>query len=284
MRGVDIHMTDMTSSTEDTGPLDDSPTGLHRFRGYTFVAVVLAGLVLAAVMLGEFLTFAFLAWGGQFGVHQIHDLILTWSLWLGIVVAFAVLLYRPKDRVNAMLAPFVFLVPIIVFAVIGGSEILMLPLIFGGIAIVLAALHPAGRDLLRFERAEKPNRLLLGLYVVAAIALLVYAGDQAIKQLTLTDEHAIPVHYGGMVASSLFVVVMGGLAILRDRDWRFAAWSAGIVALVLGVASVMWNEPSSLGVIGGSLTIVFAIALVAGVEYTRREPTETERPAIGTPT
>lgn len=55
-----------------------------------------------------------------------------------------------------------------------------------------------------------------------------------------------------MRVAAFFVVVMGALAVLRKRDWRFAAWSAGLTAAYLGVLSLTYPAfESSLGLIGG---------------------------------
>jgi hypothetical protein len=64
---------------------------------------------------------------------------------------------------------------------------------------------------------------------------------------------------------------MGTLAVFRERDWRFAGWSAGLTAAYLGVVSLAYPAiESSLGSVGGGLLLAWAVAFVAGVEYVRR--------------
>ena len=252
-----------------------------KLRRAAFYVVAVATLGLAALMLNAELVLGITGWVTDLGIHQVHDMTIFGLLWFALVIPVALLLYRPAKRVNTVLAPILFLVPVAILAALANSPILMLPLIFGTLGLVALVLHPAGRGLLRFDRVEDPSRLLGALFVVAAVPLLVYAGDQFVRQLTLADEHVMFVHYGGMAVASAYVVVMGALAILRERDWRFAAWSAGLVALVLGVTSILFTVESSAGLLWGALAIVWAVVFVGAVEYTRRA-TDDEQEAIRT--
>jgi hypothetical protein len=227
-------------------------------------------------MLNAELMLGITGWVADLGIHQVHDMTIFGLLWFALVIPLALLLYRPARRVNTVLAPILFLVPVAILAALADSPILMLPLIFGTLGLVALVLHPARRGLFRFDRVEDPSRLLGALLVVAAVPLLVYAGDQLVRQLTLADEHVLFVHYGGMAVASMFVVVMGALAILRERDWRFAAWSAGLVALVLGATSILFTVESSAGLLWGALAVVWAVAFVGAAEYIRRSSTERE--------
>ncbi|WP_255197276.1 hypothetical protein [Halorarius litoreus] len=254
-----------------------------KVRRAAFYVVAVGALGLAVFMLGGELLLGITGWVENLGIHQIHDLTIFGLLWLALVVPLALLLYRPARRVNTILAPILFLVPVAIFAALANSPILMLPLIFGVLGLVALVLHPAGRDLLRFDRTESPSRILVGLLVVAAVPLLLYAGDQLVRQLTLADEHAMFVHYAGMAIASMYVLVMGVLAVVRERDWRFAAWSAGVVALILGVSSILFTVESSAGVLWGALAVLWAVVFVGAVEYTRRATTEKERTTRTTP-
>ena len=253
-------------------------------RRAAFYVVTVAILGLAALMMNAELALGITGWVADLGIHQVHDMTIFGLLWLALVVPVALLLYRPVTRVNTVLAPVLFLVPVAVFAALAGSPILMLPLVFGTLGLVALVLHPAGRDLLRFDRVEDPSRLLGGLLVVAAVPLLVYAGDQVIRQLTLANDHVLFVHYAGMAVASGYVVVMGALAILRERDWRFAAWSAGLVALLVGATSILYTTESSAGLLWGSAAIVWAVVFVGAVEYTRRATDDERETPRTTPT
>lgn len=242
----------------------------RRLRLGAFYLTTAATLVLAVVMMGRELLLAFTGWFVDLGIHQVHDLTIFALLWIALLAPMALLLYRPRSRVNTVLAPLVFLLPFVGIAAQANSPILMLPVVFGTLSLVVFALHPAGRDLFRFDRVEHVDRALAGLLVVAAIPLLAYAGNQMALQFAVTDEHSLFGHFGGMAIASVYVVLMGALAIVRRRDWRFAAYSAGLVAVVVGAASILFAVESSVGPLWGTLSVLFGVVFVAAVEYVRR--------------
>jgi multisubunit Na+/H+ antiporter MnhB subunit len=96
-------------------------------------------------------------------------------------------------------------------------------------------------------------------------------------QFAVTGEHALFGHFGGMAIASVYVVLMGAFAIVRRRDWRFAAYSAGLVAVVTGAGSILFTVESSVGPLWGTLSVRFGVVFVAAVESVRRteiaEPT-----------
>lgn len=262
-----------------TGLESLSAAGKARFGAFTLVA--LGALVVAGAMMRGELAMVYTGWFQDFGVHQVHDQLLFTFLWIALVVPFALLLYHPTGRVNTVLAPVLFAAPWVVMAVVVDSPILMLGVIFGVLGVLALALHPAGRSVLAFDRIESVDRNLAGLFAVGAVPLAAYGGIELYKQFTITDDHALFVHFGSMALAAFFVVVMGGLAVLRERDWRFAAWSAGLTAAVLGVVSVAYPAiESSLGLVGGGLLVLWAVAFVAAVEYVRRRRRGDEVAAI----
>lgn len=244
-------------------------------RHYAFFGATALSLGVVLAMTYNELLMAFTAWFADLGIHQIHDLTLFSMLWLAVVLPLALLLYRPLRRVNTALAPLVVLAPLGGFAYLAESPIVMLPVLFGALSLVVFALHPAGRDLLRFDRVESPNVLLGGLVVVAAVPLVVYAVDQFGAQLTAGDEHALFVHFAAMGIAAGYVVLMSGLAVLRRLDWRFAAWSAGLLSAVVGLASVLFTVESSVGPFWGGALVVWAVVFVASTEYVRGRNVET---------
>lgn len=247
-------------------------TTVGRARYVAFTAVVLASLGFVAVMIPAELALAVTGWFVDFGVHQVHDQMIFAFIWVALVVPMALLLHRPTRRVNTVLAPLVFTIPWTVMAVLVDSPILMLGAIFGVFGVLALALHPAGRSLVAFDRVDAVDRGALGVFIVGAVPLTVYAGLEVVKQLGPVDDHVLFVHYGTMAVAAALVVVMGALAVLRRRDWRFAAWSAGATAAYLGVLSVAYpTVESSLGLVGGVLVLAWAIAFVASVEIARRD-------------
>jgi len=262
-------------STGDDGRAR-SPSAVEQIRLGAFSTVVLGLLALNLLMTPPAVLLAGVTgWYQDLGTHQIHDMVIAAGLWIAVVLPLLALLYRPTNRVNAILAPLTVAIPTATMAFLADS------FLFPGFAtmslLALAAflLHPAGRSVVRFDRVASVDRRVTGLLVVAAVPLLVYAGLEVGKQFGPANEHVMFVHYGGMANAAFYVVLMGGLAVFRRRDWRFATWSAGLIAAFVGLASIAYpDSASSLGPVGGGLLALWAVAFVAVVEYVRRTSVE----------
>lgn len=263
-----------------------SSTGnsLQKVRRYAFYAVVVLALGVPAVMIGSMLPWAVTGWTGFLGTHSVHDLVIFAGVWMGLFGLLAQF-YRASDRVNAILA-----MPFIMFgtAVIGfvvGSPFVVMGTLFGGLSLLALVLHPAGRSLFRFDRVASPDRLVVGLFAVGAIAMVAYGGLELVKQFTAVDDHAAIQHYGNIALAAFYAALMAGLGVFRQRDWRFATWSAALVAGYLGASSAVFpTASSSLGLIGGLLLVVWAVVFVATNERARRgiaaAPESLEGPAV----
>jgi hypothetical protein len=238
-----------------------------------FYAAVLGALAVYAVLAGEMLAFVVSGWFVEPGPHHFHDLVTFGLIWMGIL-GLVVQLYRPERRVNAVLASVFVMVPLGVIAASTGSPIAMMPILFGTLGLLVVALHPAGRSLLRLERGVPGTRAVGALLAAGTLPLLLYAGGQLVEQYTVADDHALLVHYGGVATAVWFVLAMGTLAVFRTRDRRFAAWSAGLFAAYVGLASTVYpGQPSSPGPLWGGLAVAWGLALVVAFELTReREP------------
>lgn len=257
-----------------------SAAGKARFAAFTLVAAALLA-VNALEMPRDLLVSPVTGWFQEMGIHQFHDMVLFATLWVGLFAAVALQLYRPTGRVNAVLAPLALFAPMALVAYLADSPLFTGFAISAVLALLALALHPAGRSLRRFDRVERVDRRTAGLLALGAIPLLAFAGLELSRQFGSGDDHAMLVHYGGMAVVAGFVVLMGVLAVLRERDWRFAAWSAGLVAAFTGVASAAFPAmESSLGTYGGALLALWAVAFVVSVEYARRDAAETERESV----
>jgi formate-dependent nitrite reductase membrane component NrfD len=245
---------------------DDAADQGSPTRRTAFSLVVISTLALATTTATEELTLVVTGWSTTPGTDHVHDLTLSGMLWVALVAPMTLALSRPDDRVNAVFAPVLFLLPLAGFAAVVNSPILALPVLFGGLSLLALCLHPDGRDLLRFDRVRRVPLSLATLLAAAGVPLAVYAGFQVANQFTVPDEHTLLAHYGAMGVAAAYVLIMGVFAITRRRDWRFAAWSAGLVAAIVGAASVQSDAASSLGPVWGGLLVAWAVAFVVGVE------------------
>lgn len=135
-----------------------------------YVAVVVA-LGFFGFMLRDLLPLVMTAWYVDVGPHRLHDLNFLALVCLGLI-GLLTQLYRPDDRVTAVVLPVLVMGPLAALAPTTGSLIAMLPVLFTGVGLVIVVLHPAGWSLLRIERVEPVDRALVGLLVVAAVPLL----------------------------------------------------------------------------------------------------------------
>lgn len=262
----------MTTSDSRRQPrLGERLSSIDWIRRRVFFLAVVGALILYAGLMGELLTFVVRGWFVDPGIHHFHDLVMFGLIWIGIL-GIAAQLYRPDHRVNAVLASSLVMIPLAVIAIGTNSPIAMMPIVFGAVGLVIVGLHPAGWSILEFDRAVAGNRALGGLLVVAAIPLLIYAGDQLVTQFTVSDEHTALVHYGGIATTACFVLMMGVLTSIRKNDRRFAAWSAGLIAVYIGLASVVYPEQaSSVGSAWGFAAILWGLAFVTVTEVTLTE-------------
>src|SRR5262245_2468095 len=77
-------------------------------------------------------------------------------------------------------------------------------------------------------------------------------------------------HYGFMAGFCFTVVGVGLLASLRPDGWRLAAWVAGLLPALLGLASLAYpDNSSSLGPARALGAISWGAAFVAAAERTR---------------
>src|SRR3989338_1873796 len=82
------------------------------------------------------------------------------------------------------------------------------------------------------------------------------------------QEHVTLGHYRAMAAFSFIILLVGLLASFRPRGWRLAAWVAGSLPILFGVASVVLpGAESSLGAAWGIVAIVWGIAFIAVAEF-----------------
>jgi uncharacterized membrane-anchored protein YitT (DUF2179 family) len=269
----------MTETQERSNGNDGRFRALNAVEKIRFVAFSIAVLGLLALNLlmtpPAVLLAGVTGWYQDLGTHQVHDMAIAAGLWVAVILPLVLLLYRPANRVNTILAPLAVAVPTAIMAFLAGSFLFPGFAIMSLLAVAAFLLHPAGRSAVRFDRVASVDRRVTGLLVVAAVPLLVYAGVELSKQLGPVNEHVVFVHYGGMANAALYVLLMGALAVFRQRDWRFATWSAGLIAAFVGLASIAYPASvSSLGLVGGGLLVIWAVAFVAVIEYVRRTSEE----------
>lgn len=227
---------------------------------------------------------------GDHFVHGATFMTMTWILGLSMLVQ----LYRSAERVTAMqLALVVVIVGVLIAPIqIAAGTFDPMLLVFFAPVVIAAALHPARGELLP-ARGELLDRgtvseaaaspVLLALVGLALVPVALYAAGQANLQLTLADDHAAAEHYSSMAAYVVTMVVFAALATVSDAPRRLAAYAAGLMAVVLAVASVYQPTVSAIDPIWSALAGLWGLAVVAAFEWSirrsLRDETVVEDPA-----
>jgi hypothetical protein len=207
--------------------------------------------------------------------HRIHDLTFAF-LFLPPIVGVLAQLRRPARNIAAMgmaLVPSAALVLtlLLTLALGGNARVLQPPwlTVFAGV-LMATALHPAAGALPRAFRVSRLSWPLLLLTLVAAVPLLAFAVANVGLQSTVSDDHAAAGHYGFMAALAFTVIGIGLLTSLRPAGWRLTAWVAGLIPVLLGVASLIYPDaPSSLALLWALAAIAWGAAYVGTAEVVR---------------
>jgi hypothetical protein len=252
------------------------------FSSYVLVTLAIAGAI--ALITFDIIDLGMTHFGQR--SHRVHDLTFGF-LFTTAVVGVLVQLTRSSQNVAGMVMAFIPWVGLLLSGVLSADVdrvVLRNPSSFViPPTVIVALLHPAGREFFRSFALSRVNSLLIALVIVAAVPLLAFASTNIGLQATVSDEHAGMGHYGFMGAFSFTVVVVGLLASLRPDGWRLAAWVAGLLPLLLGLASVIYPVTSSLSLPWAIGAIAWGIGFVAAAEMVRNAEGPPARSRTGRP-
>lgn len=206
--------------------------------------------------------------------HRTHDLTFGY-LFVPAVAGVLAQLRRPSENIAGMvmaLIPSAGLLLTLVWTLVltNNTNVLQPPwLTVMAAALLATSLHPAGRDFFRSFSVARVSRVMLGLAIIAAVPLLIFASTGIRLQGTVLDDHAAAGHYGFMAAFGFTVIAAGVLASLRPDGWRLTAWVAGLLPVLLGVTSLVYPQAtSSLGLVWALAAIAWGAAFVAAAQLT----------------
>ncbi len=85
------------------------------------------------------------------------------------------------------------------------------------------------------------------------------------------DPHVDMHHCTGMAVMAIALVLCGAVSALRTRGYRIAAWTAGLVAVVFGIASAAYRHAaSSPARRWGGAAVLGGVVFIAAAEWDRR--------------
>ena len=219
------------------------------------------------------LSFGVLTWtpGHVYTTHRVHHVALGAVFGL-FVLGLAAQLYRPRARVGWLQTSLlVFGLLAVVQAIVAGVGEAAGLLLFLGPAIVIGLLHPERGALVpSLPRREDLDPRVLGVALVGAVPLAIFAATQVDLQLTAADSHANFGHYAMMATASLFVAVAAVLGSLTSTGWRTLVYAAAVVAILAGVMTVRYPGPEQgvgVGILGGLDAVVWGLAFVSVAAY-----------------
>ncbi|MFC7204379.1 hypothetical protein ACFQJC_12700 [Haloferax namakaokahaiae] len=243
-------------------PSPETPTLFKRARLYAFYLLALVTLAMAAAFTAELLTLSLTGWGSA-GVllaeHRLHVMTIAALIWI-TVLGVAAQLYRPRRRAALLQASFGVVTLVLLGTVLGGGplqEVLPFFILIG----LMTLLHPEGLNVLASGDDYSP--VLLALVGVAAIPLLAFAANQVLLQGS-GDSHALLGHYAEMAVMSIALLMMGLIASAGATGHRYVAWETAGLAVYVGSLSIAFPaQASAVGLIWGSLLIVWGVSFVA---------------------
>jgi hypothetical protein len=207
-------------------------------------------------------------------IHFVHNVALATWVWVW-GAAMVVQLYRPATRVTTMQVALLLTLADMGVGFVSTGPLAVLTsdaMLFFAPVFVAAALHPARRELLHVRglSREHVSIVLLGLAALAVVPAGLYAAGQLQLQQTLPDEHAAFGHYATMVYYTLSVLGLSLLASLRSRNRRFAAYGAGLLAVMFAIASVFNPTTSGLSSTWAAFAALWGVVFVGAYEWTVR--------------
>lgn len=239
---------------------------LRSSAAFSLVVVVmlaLYGLIGVMVLIMQFQPgFMGMAHGTQ-PHHRIHDITFALLLAPGALGLLAQL-RRPSRNIAGQFMALIPWIGLLLAFVLATEPLRFAPApILGGLTLVATLFHPARRDFWRSVRDSQVSWLMLALVVVASVPLLAWAFTNIGLQGTLATDHAALGHYGFMAAFSFTVVGIALVASLRPIGWKLAATVAGVLPIILGLASLLYAEnDSSLGQIRALAAITWGVVFV----------------------
>jgi hypothetical protein len=218
-------------------------------------------------------------------LHRVHDV--TFGLLFGVaIVGLLFQLQRPASNVAGMGMSLVPWVGLLLAGLLAADLFRVMGINPAGrvavATLITALLHPTGRDFFRSFSVSRISWPMLVLVVIVAVPLLAFAFANIGMQASVGNGHAAMGHYGFMAAFGFTAVGVGILASLRPVGWRLAAWVAGLLPALLGLASLLYpDNSSSLDLLWALAAIAWGAAFVAVAERIERVGLGAEESRLG---
>ena len=234
--------------------------------------ILLMVMFLAVLPPIPILFYLFIGWANPLealGMHHHHlHVFMESTIFLLILLGCIVQFFRPKRKAAPMLQAAIAIFLMTLVAIVTSS--FDIAFLFFLVPIMAAvALHPSGFRTL-FQPTGKFNLPLLALTAVAAIPLALYALEHLSLQASqiVGDDHGELNHWGVMATLSFSLIAFGLLAVFRLHGWRITAWSASVMAFVLGLTSLAFPaQASAVSPVWGVIAIIWSLAFALATQF-----------------
>jgi hypothetical protein len=171
-----------------------------------------------------------------------HVVFVAHTPWLGLCfcAAFAAMLWRPRRRPAAFQQAAASTLGMYVAGFLAREQDPVFYIGFGTVLLLLWALHPARRTVLRLG-AEGLSPLLVPMALVAAAPLSLYAARMLALHRAAGEDGAF---YLGIAATAVTVPLVALVAGLRAPGHRLPLWVAGVTLAVLCAGSLAYPGAS----------------------------------------
>jgi hypothetical protein len=210
---------------------------------------------------------------GDGASHELHWFTIGVFTWV-VVLAILAQLWRTATQIGAAWA--YGLGSVLVFGLVLALADLppdIVPVLMGALVVGAVAflLHPSSLRA-KVTPVQRPSPLLLGLVVLAAIPLVIYAAGQLQIHHGSGpgDEHFEFGHWVVMAVYGLYAPLLAAVAASKVAGWRFPLWAAGLMVAALGVASLGIVAVSQLSTVWAVLAITWGAAFIAAGESEAR--------------
>lgn len=265
---------DLSDGAGDERDIEEANTGRSRLgavRAGAFYLILLLAGVLSVAVLPDLLANLLTGWtaegGAELGIHRLHVMSLAAVVAVFLLGLF-VQAYQPTKRVASMWGAFVIILVVSAGTVgfgVGRPEEFITYLVIAGLVLVV---HPAGRKV--FRRGDSSSPALLALVAIAAVPILAFVVGQLSLSTSPTDPHTPLGHYVMVTGLVIAPLAYGSFAALGFVGWRLASWLAAIPIAFYGLMSISFPlQTSSAGLMWGSFAVLWAVAFVVTVEYSR---------------
>lgn len=168
-------------------------------------------------------------------VHRLHSMALAILSW-GMLTGIALQVHRPRRKVAALLVAVAVPIAIAVAEALAGSYTVAGTGPFFALFLLVCALHPAARELVRLPRLDRTMTILV---LVAGAPWLAYALDVAQTVGAMDTPHEVD-HLEFMMALALLAPQWGLIAATDKSGWRIAVGAVLVLTACVALQSLIF--------------------------------------------